>query len=509
MRLKRRRAGATALVLLAALLAAPSTPAAAATPVSLTGAHWVWYPEGSPASSAPAAYRYFRKTFTVAAGAVTEAQLVVTGDDTVDVWLNGKPVAASPRVADSWTQTPLYVDLQSALVGGTNTLAIAARNTTAGPAGMIGRVHVVTAGGTTDLVTDGSWKASQTCRRLGAARVQPTAAGRPRPTSAPTASARGTPIVVRPTRRAVAAGRRERHRRTPGQPARRGRGPAPLRLEAPAASTGGQQSSPGRLRAGRRTGDVWDSGRVPSGQQVDVVYSGPALQSHDALHLAGPGLGHPGPGQRVEPDPVLRDRPARTRRPSGPATSSGRPPSPPTWPGPPGSGTRRATPPPASPAGDPVLPPTFTLASAPADGDAGRHRRRHRRRVGQRHPGQHLAAGDRVVAAGDGRSTWRAGSSPAPTPSRSPAENTTQSPAGMIAKLTGRVRGRPTRRGRPPHRARGLGAARLQRQRLARRPRRGDLRHRSLGRQRRHRQGRAAAAQGLHGEQAGRLAPGC
>ena len=161
MRLKRRRAGATALVLLAALLVAPPAPAAAATPVSLAGAHWVWYPEGNPASSAPAAYRYFRKTFTVAAGAVTEAQLVVTGDDTVDVWLNGKPVAASPRVVDSWHDA-VYVDLQSALVSGTNTLAVAARNTTVGPAGLLGKVHVVTAGGTTDLVTDGSWKAFQT-----------------------------------------------------------------------------------------------------------------------------------------------------------------------------------------------------------------------------------------------------------------------------------------------------------------------------------------------------------
>src|SRR5258707_12832857 len=91
MPLNRRRAAATALVatLVATTLAAPPSTAAAATPVSLSGAHWIWYPEGSPSSSAPAAYRYFRKSFSVAAGTVSNAQLVVTGDDSVDDWRNG------------------------------------------------------------------------------------------------------------------------------------------------------------------------------------------------------------------------------------------------------------------------------------------------------------------------------------------------------------------------------------------------------------------------------------
>src|SRR4051794_31566885 len=130
----------------------------AAAPASLSEAHWIWYPEGDPHVSAPAAYRYFRKNFSVSSGAVSDAQLVITGDDTVDVWLNGTPLAGSPRTTDAW-KTALYVDLQAALVAGTNTIAIAVHNTTAGPAGLLGPLPVVTAGGATDLVTDASWKA--------------------------------------------------------------------------------------------------------------------------------------------------------------------------------------------------------------------------------------------------------------------------------------------------------------------------------------------------------------
>ncbi|MFD0591669.1 hypothetical protein ACFQZ4_03045 [Catellatospora coxensis] len=83
-------------VLLTATAVLSAVPAAAATPVSVSGAHWIWYPEGDPRTTAPAATRYFRKTFAAPSGTVTDAQLVVTGDDTVDVWLNGKPSQGRP-----------------------------------------------------------------------------------------------------------------------------------------------------------------------------------------------------------------------------------------------------------------------------------------------------------------------------------------------------------------------------------------------------------------------------
>ena len=117
-----RRALSTVLLLLATLLVAAPTPAAAA-PVGLAGAHWIWFPEGDPRVSVPAGTRYLRTTFTVAAGAVSEAQFVVTGDDTVDVWLNGTPVGGSPRAGDSWHQA-LYLDLRANLTAGTNTIAV-------------------------------------------------------------------------------------------------------------------------------------------------------------------------------------------------------------------------------------------------------------------------------------------------------------------------------------------------------------------------------------------------
>ena len=141
----------------------------------------------------PGRHRYFRTTFTAPAGAVSEAQFVVTGDDSVDVWLNGKPVGASPRAGDSWHQA-LYVDLRAGLTAGANTLAVAARNTAAGPAGVLGRLRVVTAGGTTELVTDGGWKAEpRRGDRLGAAGLRRRRLARRRATPARTASRRGTP----------------------------------------------------------------------------------------------------------------------------------------------------------------------------------------------------------------------------------------------------------------------------------------------------------------------------
>jgi alpha-L-rhamnosidase len=252
----------------------------AAAPASLSEAHWIWYPEGDPHVSAPAAYRYFRKNFSVSSGAVSDAQLVITGDDTVDVWLNGTPLAGSPRTTDAW-KTALYVDLQAALVAGTNTIAIAVHNTTAGPAGLLGHLHVVTAGGATDLVTDASWKAGNSVNAgweqpafndsswpastdLGPYGVSPWLSNVIGPPDPSTAS---SPLTV--------AAATVEHRTNP------------LGVDAAKPRFGWQlassplQSRQGayQINVGTTTGaaDVWDSGRVASQQQVDVPYNGPAL----------------------------------------------------------------------------------------------------------------------------------------------------------------------------------------------------------------------------------------
>lgn len=272
------RAVGAALVatLVLSVFSVSSVPARAAAPVGLSGAHWVWYPEGDPRVSAPAAHRYFRTSFTVASGAVSDAQLVVTGDDTVDVWLNGKALAGSTRGTDSWRRA-IFVDLRPALTAGANTIAIAARNSTAGPAGLIGRVHVATAGGTTDLVTDGSWKASRT---VGEDWALPTFADGSW-TAAADLGAYGIspwhsdvvapdPAAASPLR--VASGTVE-HRANPlGVDAQRPRFGWKL------ASTSAQQRQAAyQLVVSGAGGTVWDSGQVAAGQQVDVVYGGPAL----------------------------------------------------------------------------------------------------------------------------------------------------------------------------------------------------------------------------------------
>jgi alpha-L-rhamnosidase len=258
-------------------LVVPAVTAGAA-PVSLSGARWIWFPEGDPRVSAPAAHRYFRSTFTVAAGAVSDAQLVVTGDDTVDVWLNGTPLAASPRGADSWRRA-LFVDLRPAIVQGTNTIAIAARNTTASPAGIVARGQVVTAGGTTDLTTGGGWRVSQTpatgweqkgfndsawpvAADLGAYGIAPWG----------TDVAAPDPAAASPVR--VVNGVVE-HRAEPlGVDTQRPRFGWQL-----LASAGQQRQGGYQMTVSTTDGTVWDSGRVASSQQVDVVYGGPALRS--------------------------------------------------------------------------------------------------------------------------------------------------------------------------------------------------------------------------------------
>ncbi|WP_155368313.1 family 78 glycoside hydrolase catalytic domain [Catellatospora vulcania] len=282
---RRGRVAAVLAVLLTATAVLTAVPAAAATPVSVSGAHWIWYPEGDPRTTAPIGHRYFRKTFTAPTGAVSDAQLVVTGDDTVDVWLNGKPLAGSPRAVDSW-KNALYVDLAPALVAGTNTLAIAAQNTTASPAGLLGRVQVTTSGGTADLITDGGWKAFPSAPT---GWEQPGFADGGWPAAADLGAYGIAPwnsAVIAPTGSgtspfAVAEATTERRVN-------------PLGVDAAAPRFGWKLTSgtaqqfqaayqvivaSSSANAGNGTGDVWDSGRVTGRQAVDVAYAGPALTS--------------------------------------------------------------------------------------------------------------------------------------------------------------------------------------------------------------------------------------
>jgi alpha-L-rhamnosidase len=69
-----------------------AAPAALVGAPALAGATWIWFPEGDPASSAPAATRWFRGGVDVPAG-VTRARLVMTADDGYTAYVNGTQVA--------------------------------------------------------------------------------------------------------------------------------------------------------------------------------------------------------------------------------------------------------------------------------------------------------------------------------------------------------------------------------------------------------------------------------
>jgi alpha-L-rhamnosidase len=128
--------------------------------LSFTGANWIWYPEGDPANSVPAGTRAFRRTFDLPAGVrISAAELQVTADDYFTVYVNGVPAAHSPATAEAW-RTASTVDISAELRPGANVIAVEAVNSSAGPAGLLARLHVDTSGSPFDLVTDGAWKSA-------------------------------------------------------------------------------------------------------------------------------------------------------------------------------------------------------------------------------------------------------------------------------------------------------------------------------------------------------------
>ena len=130
-------------------------------PLSLNGANWIWYPEGSPAQGAPVATRYFLREVDLPANqALARANFLITADDQWLVYVNGQEVGRSSGQTSSWTQAQ-QLDITRELHPGANTIAVAATNA-GGPGSWIGSLGLEYADGTTtDLVTDNTWKASQ------------------------------------------------------------------------------------------------------------------------------------------------------------------------------------------------------------------------------------------------------------------------------------------------------------------------------------------------------------
>jgi hypothetical protein len=129
-------------------------PAAGAPVPSLNGAQWIWSNAGAN-SSAPAGTIYLRKTFTVEdPSKLSSAMLRVNVDDNETTYVNGVQVAS---MGNSF-QTSAIADVKPQLVAGTNVIAIKAANASVGPAGALAKLVL----GDTTIVTDTSWKTSQT-----------------------------------------------------------------------------------------------------------------------------------------------------------------------------------------------------------------------------------------------------------------------------------------------------------------------------------------------------------
>ena len=103
----------------------------------LDGAEWIWFNEGSPASSAPVGTRQFRRTITLPNDrTLTSAKVRITADNSFALSINGQSTATG----NDWQQ-PVSADITSRMQSGNNAITISATNsgTAPGPAGLIAR----------------------------------------------------------------------------------------------------------------------------------------------------------------------------------------------------------------------------------------------------------------------------------------------------------------------------------------------------------------------------------
>ncbi|MET7605802.1 alpha-L-rhamnosidase [Streptomyces avermitilis] len=137
-----------------------SAPAPLTDAPSLEGSSWIWFPEGEPASSAPAATRWFRRTVDLPDD-ITGATLAISADNVYAVSVNGTEVARTDLETDNegWRR-PAVIDVLDHVHSGNNTLAVAASNASVGPAGWICVLVLTTASGEKKIFSDASWKST-------------------------------------------------------------------------------------------------------------------------------------------------------------------------------------------------------------------------------------------------------------------------------------------------------------------------------------------------------------
>jgi hypothetical protein len=125
---------------------------------SFTESEWIWYPEGNPAQSAPAATRYFQRLIAVdGTKELKSATASVSADNAFTLWINGNRVSEG----DDFHVT-VRTPIASFLRPGVNVLAVAVTNSggAANPAGWIGAFDLSYKDGSYERVrTDSKWSA--------------------------------------------------------------------------------------------------------------------------------------------------------------------------------------------------------------------------------------------------------------------------------------------------------------------------------------------------------------
>ncbi len=120
---------------------------------------WIWYPEGSPATDAPVAKRYFRKEVSLPPKRpVLRATLRVAADDKHIAYVNGKRVGSG----NGWSAVK-DVDVTNLLRPGGNVIAIEGENAkapvTKNPAGVLCALTLQFGDGNVEsILSDASWK---------------------------------------------------------------------------------------------------------------------------------------------------------------------------------------------------------------------------------------------------------------------------------------------------------------------------------------------------------------
>ena len=130
------------------------------TPMTFSGAKWIWYPEGNPAYDAPAGARYFRKTIQISEGqTIKSARMLATADNSLVVNVNGQEVHKG-----GLGDTVKVKRFHNALKQGNNLIEIEAVNGASNqrnPAGLVAQFEIIAADSAMRFTTDDQWESSQ------------------------------------------------------------------------------------------------------------------------------------------------------------------------------------------------------------------------------------------------------------------------------------------------------------------------------------------------------------